>query len=55
MAFEIKIYDQENFNKMISIGKKCLCTIEETDCMCDEFKNQEEGICHCKVYEKIQK
>jgi hypothetical protein len=35
-------------------GNKCLCTVEDTKCMCDEFiKNEEVGECHCGVYKKI--
>ena len=26
----------------------------ETKCMCKEFKEQEEGICHCGLYEKTK-
>ena len=39
---------------MIENGKKCLCTIEETPCMCDEFKEAKKGICHCGVFEYVE-
>ena len=34
----------------------CPCRIikdETTKCMCEEFRNQESGLCHCGLYEKI--
>lgn len=33
----------------------CPCRLEkkpETKCMCQEFRNQEEGTCHCGLYIK---
>ena len=35
----------------------CPCKIEktlDTKCMCQEFKEQEEGICHCGLYKKVK-
>lgn len=35
----------------------CPCKIEktlDTKCMCQEFREQEEGICHCGLYKKIK-
>ena len=35
----------------------CPCRIEKNDdtkCMCKEFREQEEGVCHCGLYEKIK-
>lgn len=26
----------------------------DTKCMCKEFREQEEGVCHCGLYEKIK-
>jgi hypothetical protein len=26
---------------------------DDTKCMCKEFREQESGICHCGLYEKI--
>lgn len=48
----IKIYDKELFNKVKEKGNLCLCTVEDTECICEEFKKQKEGLCHCKVYIK---
>lgn len=34
----------------------CPCKLikdETTKCMCKEFRNQESGLCHCELYEKI--
>mgnify|MGYP003315237264 CR=1 FL=1 len=27
---------------------------EDTKCMCKEFREQTEGVCHCGLYEKIK-
>lgn len=35
----------------------CPCKIEktlDTKCMCQEFREQEEGICHCGLYKKVK-
>ena len=35
----------------------CPCKIiknEDTLCMCKEFREQESGICHCGLYEKVE-
>lgn len=34
----------------------CPCKIiknESTKCMCVEFREQKEGLCHCGLYEKV--
>lgn len=36
-------------------GGYCPCSIiknEDTKCMCKEFREMEEGICHCGLYKK---
>lgn len=38
-------------------GGYCPCALfknEDTKCMCKDFKEQEEGICHCGLYIKIK-
>lgn len=39
-------------------GKKyCPCSLvrdEDTVCMCKEFREMEEGICHCQLYIKTK-
>lgn len=35
----------------------CPCRLDhilENKCMCQEFRNQEEGICHCGLYIKYK-
>ena len=35
----------------------CPCKLIHTDdtrCMCKEFREQTEGVCHCGLYEKIK-
>lgn len=35
----------------------CPCAVArtaDTKCMCKAFREQEEGICHCGLYEKIK-
>ena len=37
-------------------GGYCPCALfknEDTKCMCKDFKEQEEGVCHCGLYIKI--
>src|SRR5574343_1764097 len=48
----IQINNDELFKKLQENNKKCLCTVNETDCICDEFKNTKIGICHCGVFIK---
>ena len=34
----------------------CVCAVSknpDTKCMCKEFREQKEGICHCGLYQKI--
>jgi hypothetical protein len=36
----------------------CPCRVsknEDTKCMCKEFREQESGVCHCGLYEKVPK
>jgi ferredoxin-thioredoxin reductase catalytic subunit len=38
-------------------GGYCPCALfknEDTKCMCKDFKEQEEGVCHCGLYIKIK-
>jgi len=49
----IKVISDELLIKLEENGNKCLCTVEEVDCMCEEFRNMEEGICHCGVFERM--
>lgn len=35
----------------------CPCRLDktpETKCMCKEFREQEEGLCHCGLYLKVK-
>ena len=48
----MQINNDELFKKLQENNKKCLCTVNETDCVCDEFKNTKIGICHCGVFVK---
>lgn len=37
-------------------GGYCPCALfknEDTKCMCKDFKEQKEGVCHCGLYIKI--
>ena len=38
-------------------GKRyCPCKLEHNDdnvCMCKEFREQKDGVCHCGKYEKV--
>ncbi len=43
--------------KLRENGGYCPCRIkktEDTKCMCKEFLEQEEGVCHCGLYVKIK-
>lgn len=38
-------------------GGYCPCKVEklpENKCLCREFLNQEESVCHCGLYEKLE-
>lgn len=58
----IKINEDREY--VVKIKKKleenygyCPCKIvrnEDTKCMCKEFKEQEEGMCHCGLYYKTK-
>jgi len=47
------IKDRELHQQLKDNNNKCLCTVDETECMCEEFKNVRSGVCHCGVYEKV--
>lgn len=35
----------------------CPCRLEKTPatlCMCEEFRHQETGLCHCGLYRKVE-
>jgi len=37
-------------------GGYCPCRLDktpDTKCMCKEFREQESGVCHCGLYEKV--
>ena len=53
-AMGIRVYDYSLLQKVKDKNGLCLCTVDDVKCICEEFKNQEEGICHCKVYIKIK-
>lgn len=51
--------DNPNYKKLKKAIKDndgyCVCKViknEDTKCMCKEFREQEEGICHCGLYIK---
>lgn len=50
----VKIYDYTLLQKVKDNGGFCLCTVDKVPCMCDEFKKEDEGLCHCKVYIKTK-
>ena len=58
----IKMTDNVKLQKIILDKLKendgyCPCRIEQTPdtkCMCKEFREQEEGECHCGLYVKIK-
>ena len=59
---EIKLNPDEKIVKAIKEGLKktggyCPCKLqrtEETKCMCKEFREMEEGMCHCGLYIKTK-
>lgn len=57
----MKIKQVPNTEKILQAVKDnsgyCPCRIsknKDTKCMCKEFREMEEGICHCGLYEKIK-
>lgn len=54
MRTKITVINEGRLEEVRRNGNKCLCTVEDTKCMCDDFiKNEEVGECHCGVYKKI--
>lgn len=59
--YKIKISEDKEIVAAIKEGLKkndgyCPCRIERTPatkCMCEEFRNQTEGECHCGLYVKV--
>ena len=52
-----KEYTKEIKVKLKENNGYCPCRIEKTDdtkCMCKEFQDVEEGMCHCGLYIKIK-
>ena len=49
------IFVKDLQDKIQANGGYCLCAIfktEDTKCMCKEFREQENGECHCGLYIK---
>lgn len=43
--------------KLKANGGFCPCRLEhipDNKCMCREFREQEEGVCHCGLYKKVK-
>ena len=59
---QIKLVDDANVVKSIrdrlkANGGYCPCRLvknEDTKCICKEFLEQEEGMCHCGLYIKVK-
>ena len=50
---KISVANESLLNKVRQNNNNCLCTADETKCMCSEFlKSEESGECHCGVYKK---
>lgn len=50
-----KIGDDEIMAAIKDNDGYCICAVDhipDTKCMCKEFRDMEEGICHCGLYEK---
>ena len=52
--------DQDHVDKIMRALKEndmyCPCRIEKTEdtkCMCKDFREQESGMCHCRLYIKV--
>lgn len=47
----------DDINRRINLNEGyCICRLiktPDTRCMCKEFREQESGLCHCGLYEKI--
>ena len=49
---KVKVKDYSLLQKVKDSGGFCLCTIEPTKCMCDEFNKATAGECECGVFVK---
>lgn len=50
-------YVAEMRKKLKENGNYCPCSIvknPDTKCMCKEFREMEEGMCHCGLYIKVK-
>ena len=62
MKVKIKVTEDAAHAALIRKGLKdndgyCPCRVEntpDTKCMCKEFRDQAEGICHCGLYIKVK-
>ena len=62
MKTKIILNEDTNIVQMIRDGLRanggyCPCAVEksaDTKCMCKEFREQEDGYCHCGLYCKIK-
>ena len=63
----IKVTDNKEIKETVLAGLKhnkdkygkryCTCSLvrnDDTVCMCKEFREMEEGTCHCQLYVKIK-
>lgn len=52
-----KEYVKEIKNQLKANNGYCPCALEktkDTKCMCKEFREMEEGTCHCGLYIKVK-
>ena len=52
-----KEHVKEVLKKLRENDYYCPCRLEktkDTKCMCKEFQQQTEGVCHCGLYEKVK-
>ena len=62
MGFRIKVCSDKEHVALIreqlkKNGGYCPCRLvknEDTRCICKEFMEQTEGVCHCGLYEKVR-
>lgn len=51
------VYAKEIRKKLKENDGYCPCSIvknEDTKCMCKEFREMDEGMCHCGLYIKVK-
>ena len=51
---KVIVENQELLDKVRENNNNCLCALEQVKCMCVDFLDSEDEVCHCGVFRKVK-